>query len=479
VKREKLTWRFSLKIDSINISAAINEVEKFLKKEKDISPAFKATIELLLVVVTLLVNRLNLNSNNSSKPPSKDPNRKRALKAKGERKPGGQNGHSGTNLKKVDNPDEIIPIKVDKRTIAHGSYKEVGWESRQVIDIEISRHVIEYRAQILEDEAGKKFIAKFPKNVNRLVQYGAKLKAEAVYMSQYQLIPYKRIEEHYQNQIGISISAGSICNFNKEAFCMLDKFEEFIKKKLIESPLLNADETGINKDGKQYWLHSLSNKLWTYFYPHKRRGSEAMDEMGILPNYKGTICHDHWKPYYTYDCIHALCNAHHLRELERAWEQDGQSWAKDMKELLESINIAVKEAGGEISSSEAKKYETRYEKILNLAENECPPAEKKEGSRGRIKNTKSRNLLERLRNYSEDTLRFMEDINVPFTNNQSENDIRMTKVQQKISGCFRSLEGAKYFCRIRSYISTCRKQGIGAIKALNLLFQGESPDFMK
>lgn len=467
-----------MSIDDINIDAVIRKAKKHIGEEKGISPAFKSTIELMLVIITLLVNRLTLNSRLSSKPPSSDPNRKRIKKAKGERKPGGQNGRIGTTLKKIDNPDEIVPLMIDKRTIPQGKYKEAGYESRQVIDIKISRHVTEYRAQILEGKEGVRFVARFPKDVARPVQYGSSIKCNSVYMSQYQLVTYNRVEEHFEHQIGIPVSAGSIYNFNSEAYNFLESFEEIVKRKLIESMVLHADETGINLDGKKYWLHTVSNNLWTYFYPHNKRGSEAIEEIGILPNYKGTLCHDHWKPYYKYGCLHALCNAHHLRELERACEQDGQSWAKKMKELLESINNAVNNAGGVLSSNRSKKYRKEYREILDQAEKECPSPEKRAGCRGRPKKTKSRNLLERLRKYMGDTLRFMDDPEIPFTNNQGENDIRMTKVQQKISGCFRSLEGAKIFCRIRSYLSTCRKNGIGSIEALNLLFQGKLPEFM-
>lgn len=469
-----------MKIENISINGTIDKVEKFLAEEKDISSSVKSMFELLLMIVTLLVNRLNLNSRNSSKPPSTDRNKKRPEKVNGEKKPGGQKGHNGTTLKKVDNPDETVPILVDKRTIPHGTYTEAGYKSRQVIDINIKRHVIEYQAQILESTDGKRFTARFPENVTRPVQYGTKIKVNAVNMSQYQLIPYNRIEEDFQDK-EIPISAGSICNFNKEAYDSLEKFEEIVKIKLLESAVLHGDETGINSNGEQYWLHSLSNNLWSYFYPHKKRGSEAMDEMGILPKYKGTLCHDHWKPYYKYGCTHSLCNAHHLRELERAWEQDRQSWAKRMKELLENMNIAVNNAGGLLKPEEVEKNKKEYRNILKDGEKELPPLDEKikRGSRGRLKKTKSHNLLERLRDYEDDTLRFMGDKNVPFTNNQSENDIRMTKVQQKISGCFRSPEGAKIFCRIRSYISTCKKNGIGSIQALTLLFQGELPEFMK
>jgi len=467
-----------LKIEDISIEDTVNKVKELIKEEKKISPSLKAMIELLLVMIGLLVNKLTLNSRNSSKPPSTDPNRKRAKKSKGEKKAGGQDGHNGTTLKKVANPDETVSISIDKRTIPHGIYKEVGYESRQVIDIKISRHVIEYQAQILENEDGKRYTAKFPDNVNRPVQYGTNIKVNTVDMSQYQLIPYNRIEEHFRNH-GIPISAGSIYNFNQEAFDSLERYEEYAKKKLIESNVLHADETGINMGGILYWLHSVSSDKLTYFYPHKKRGSEAMDEMGILPKYKGNLCHDHWKPYFKYDCTHILCNAHHLRELERAFEQDGQLWAKEMKKLLEEINIAVNNAGGAISTDNAKEYIEKYKSILNNGEKESPLPEQVDGHRGRLKKTKSRNLLERLRDYMDDTLRFMEDPDIPFTNNQSENDIRMTKVQQKISGCFRSLEGAKIFCRIRGYISTCKKNGIGSIESLTLLFNGDMPDFMK
>jgi transposase len=192
------------------------------------------------------------------------------------------------------------------------------------------------------------------------------------------------------------------------------------------------------------------------------------------------LCHDHWKPYYRYDCTHALCNAHHLRELERAWEQDQQQWAKQMQTLLMDIAGAVEDAGGCLSPKRAEPWRQRYRKLIDDADAECPPPDdsQRKGKRGRLKRSKARNLLERLRDFEQDVLRFMVVKNVPFTNNQGENDLRMTKVQQKISGCFRSMEGAEIFCRVRSYLSTCRKQGMTATEALALLFQGKDPDFM-
>ena len=472
-----------MKLDAIDVDSAINSVKELLKKEKDLSPALRSALEVLLVLVALLLNRMTLNSKNSSKPPSTDPNRKKSSKqGQSSRKPGGQKGRNGTTLQPVDDPDEVEVLTIDRRTLPKGPrYREAGHESRQVIDIDIARFVTEYRAQILEDNQGNRFVAAFPDGVNRPVQYGLNLKANAVYMSQHQLIPYDRIRDHFQDQMHIPVSAGSVFNFNKEAYERLASFEQWAKTQLARSELLHADETGINIGGKRHWLHCASNASLTWFYPHARRGTEAMDEMGILPFFKGVLCHDHWKPYYRYDCIHALCNAHHLRELERTWEQDHQRWAREMQALLIEISKAVADAGGCLSPDKADQWRRRYRKLLEKADIECPPPDEnqRKSKRGRLKRSKARNLLERLRDFEQDVLRFMEVESIPFTNNQGENDLRMTKVQQKISGCFRSMEGAKIFCRVRSYLSTCRKQGMTATHALTLLFQGKDPDFMK
>jgi len=259
-------------IDNIDTNAAISRVEKILDEEKGISPNLRSTLELLLVIITLLVNRLNLNSHNSSKPPSTDSIRKREKKAKRNRKPGGQPGHDGTTLKKVDIPDDIEELEVDRRTIPPGRYTEVGYESRQVIDIDISRFVKEYRTQVLKDQHGNLFVAEFPEHLNRPVQYGAGLKANSVYLFQFQLIPYNRIHDYFLEHVHIPISEGSIYNFNREAFQLLETFDEFVKNKLVDCGCLHADETSINISGKRHWIHCASNVLWTHYYPHRKRG---------------------------------------------------------------------------------------------------------------------------------------------------------------------------------------------------------------
>jgi transposase len=301
-------------------------------------------------------------------------------------------------------------------------------------------------------------------------------------MSQYQLVPYDRIKEHFAEQINIPVSAGSIYNFNEEAYERLEDFEKICKEKLSQSAVLHADETGINLSGKNIWLHSASTDLWSYFYPHKNRGLEATDEIGILLKFRGIMVHDHWKPYYNYkECKHALCNSHHLRELQKVIEVEKHAWAGKMQDLLYEINEKVQESGGILTEVAAEKYRQQYRIILKEGEAQAPLPPIKFNKNGteskKIKRSDERNLLERLQNFEEDVLRFMVDMLVPFTNNQAENEIRMTKVQQKISGCFRSMDGAKIFCRIRSYLLTCQKHGMTITEALQILFEGKLPHF--
>lgn len=467
-------------VDHINVDEAVQRVKDLIAKETDLSPALKASIDVLLLLITILINRLGLDSKNSSKPPSSDPNRIRKPRTNGGRKRGGQPGHVGTTMLPVDDPDEIREIPVDRNCLPKGRYHRVGFEARQVIDVDIATVVTEFRAEILEDRQGNRYVAPFPEGITRPVQYGIGVKVNAVYMSQYQLIPYNRVEDHFSDQMQIPISAGTIHNFNQDAFERLEFFESWVKDQLAASDLIHCDETGINIGGKRSYLHITSTDRFSYYHPHARRGCEAFNEIGILPVYNGIICHDHWKPYYKYGGSHSLCNAHHLRELERAREQDGQQWASKMSDLLQEINKATQSVGGRLETTESERYRKRYRDLIREAETECPgPDEtKRKGRRGKIARSKSRNLLERLRDFENDVLRFMDDPVVPFSNNQAENDIRMTKVHQKISGCFRSIGGAKIFCRIRSYLSTCRKQGVCSSDALRLLFQGKFPSFV-
>lgn len=470
-------------VDGLSVTKTINSVQDILDKE-NLSDPVKSSIKDLILVASIMKDRLNTNSKNSSSPPSKDDLKDKGQRDKsdsGSRKPGGQKDRNGSQLQSVENPDEIINIAVDQSQLPRGEYSPSGYESRQVIDLKISRHVIEYRAEIVSDTFGQSYRADFPGEVRRPVQYGANLKAHAVYMSQFQLIPYARVTQQINDNTEINLSTGSVYNFNAEVYQLLLPFKSWLIASQSNSALLHADETGINIGGKNHWLHSLSNDQSTYFHADERRGGTAMDTMEVLPKFTGVLCHDHWKPYYKYQCVHALCNAHHLRELKRAYEQDNQLWAKEIETLLLEMNRAARQSTtGVLSEAEIGAYEKRYLAMLETGKKECPeiPAKYGDAKKGKMKRTRARNLLNRLINFTEDTLRFAKEAHVPFTNNQAEREIRMTKVHQKISGCFRSMRGAEMFCLIRSYLMTCRKHGIKPMDALVMLLQGMKPDFI-
>jgi transposase len=472
-----------MNLKNIDIQAVIIEAKETLSKEKGLSVSVRLLINLLLTIVELLAGKIGKNSQNSSIPPSQDPNRNKTSTARNKRKPCGHLGHEGKSLEVFETPDEVIPVPLDPASLPKGHrYRKVGVAKRQVVELHLRRHVKEYQLDILEDETGKRYTAESPVGDSPVV-YGNSVKAHAVYLSIYQLLPYGRVEEYFCDQAEIPISAGSLFNFNKEAFRRLLEFEAIAKTQLQNAAFLHTDETSINVNGKRLWLHSASNDRWVLFMPHLKRGVEGMKDMDVLPHFKGIMIHDHWKPYFTFDqCLHALCNAHHLRELQAVMEHAPEhQWAPKMKALLLEMNEAVHNAGGVLQQQEAEPYKIRYREILAAGDSQSPPPpEPPPGTKkkqGKIKKTKERNLLERLRDFEHETLRFLTVPYVPFTNNQGENDIRMTKVQQKISGCFKSMDGANIFCRVRSFLLTAQKHGISATDALTTLFNGKLPDF--
>lgn len=473
-----------MKFENIDLEKAILNAKKTLKNDKNISSSTKTVIQLLITLVTVLVNKLTLNSSNSSISPSNDKNRdkekereKRRKKNNTKKKPGGQKEHVGKTLIQTKNPDKINYIKIDKKKLPKGKWKKVGIKKRQEIVVRVVTETIEYQAEILKNETtGEQIIADFPKGINSAIQYGVSVKKLAVCLSQYHLLPYCRLQEIFSDLFNLSLSTGTIKNFIKKASDLIKcDFEPKLKEKLINSNILHADETGINIGGKLNYVHVNSNEYYTFLYPHRKRGQDAMIEMEVLPKYAGFLVHDHWKSYYRFKKIkHVLCNAHHLRELERAWEQDKQEWAKNLINLLKKIHKAVKNANGKLSSDDIKHWSEKYDFILEKGKKECPILKKvKKPKRGRTRKSKARNLLERLINFKDDTLMFMTEKEVPFTNNLGERDIRMLKVEQKISGCFRSFQGAKDFCRIRSFVSSAKKNNISVSYALKCLFEGK------
>ena len=466
-------------IGQIDVNSSIENTKKLLAEDKTISPALKSAFELLILIINLLSARVGLNSRNSSKPPSYDPNRKKK-KIRSGNKRGGQKGHPGKTLEQVSNPDEIIQHRVEKCNRCGGKlHKKIseGHESRQVFELEVKVKVIEHQAETKTCDCGHRNRGHFPVGVTKAVQYGNSVKSMAVYMSVQQLLPYERIKSFFASKFGLFLSNGSLGNFIKDANERLAGFEDKLKNLLLQETILYADETGINIDGKGQWLHNLSSERYTLLFPHRTRGKIAMDEIGVLPKYGGTVVHDAWKPYFRYNNFqHCLCNGHHIRELEWSIEFEKQLWAKKMINLL--LKIKKAQENKKLTHEEKLIFRKKYRQILAKGKAESPIYKRRKGVAGAPKKTKSGNLLARMERREDAALLFMEGKGVPFTNNQGERDIRMTKVHQKISGCFRSWEGARYYCRIKSYLETCRKNNINATTALEMCFdKNKMPEF--
>lgn len=422
------------------------------------------------------------NSQNSSKPPSCDGLSKKPviknLRKKSKRRSGGQPGHTGMNLKLTDTPDVVHTIHVERCSSCSGTehLKIIGRKRRQVVDVKIQATVTEYQAETSEcTDCGGITTAAFPKEVTQNVQYGSTIEAIIIYMRNQNYIPTERLKEMCLEVFGIPVSEGTINNITRRCSELLKPFEDYVKSKLHQEPVVMFDESGIRIGGSLHWVHSAGTSLYTYYLPHKRRGKLAMDEMGILPGFKGIAIHDGWQSYFDFSCKHGLCNAHHLRELIFLHEEMGQRWAKKMIELLLEIKEKVekeKSKGRLIMEKLMHYYECRFKRIVRSGFRENPLSQdqyfKKRGCR---KKGKVICLLERFRTRIPQVLAFMHDFNVPFDNNQAERDIRMAKLQQKISGCFRSMQGAFDFFRIRSYLSTLRKHRIPVLCSLKNLFQ--------
>lgn len=428
--------------------------------------------------------RLNTDSRNSNKPPSSDTFKKksRSLRKKGQKKTGAQPGHDPHSLRQVPNPDRVIIHQVERCYRCKASLKNIAASdcyARQVFDLpQVKMEVTEHRVEVkFCPGCGNRCEGEFPPGITNLTQYGDSIKSLAVYLMNYQLLPYRRTREIVAEFVGQPVAEGSLQSALLECFQGLCQTQELIREGVLKAELTHFDETGFYVEGKRQWLHVASTCGLTYYSHHTRRGRKATDEIGILPRFSGIALHDALHNYLSYSCDHALCNAHHLRELTYLEEEEHQKWAARMKELLIEIKQAVEAARDKgksrLSESQIKEYERRYCKILKQGlrvESRKPsPAT---GRRGKKKQTKAKNLLDRMKRYRRETLRFMYDFRVPFDNNQAERDVRMMKVQQKISGSFRTEQGARIFCRIRSYISTMRKQGHNVLAALKSVFAG-------
>jgi transposase len=430
------------------------------------------------------------NSRNSSKPPSSDgfnkPPKPKSRRNKSGKPPGGQTGHKGHRLEPVDDPDHTVQHPVDTCEQCGHDLGEVpadGYDKRQTFDLPpLALEVTEHQAEVKQcASCGHETRGQFPEGVDAQTQYGPRMKSLLVYLNAYQFIPYGRLQEFMNDVFSCSLSQGTVANVNAECAEHLQATYEQTKAHIRESSVVHFDETGLRIEGKRLWLHAAGTEDATCYMAHAKRGGEAMEAMGILPSFKGRAVHDHWNPYFGYDqCDHALCNAHHLRELIFVLEQHHQDWAQEMIDCLLDIKTLVDERKAEglkeLSSKEINQFEERYDATLEKGFEANPPppvSQNPEKKQGRKKQSKPKNLLDRLKEDKEATLAFMYDFDVPFDNNVAERDVRMMKVQQKISGTFRSIDGVDNFCRIRSYISTARKNAANLLEAIQAAFTGQ------
>jgi hypothetical protein len=446
--------------------------------------------------VKQLEDRLALNSANSSKPPSSDdapakpPKPKSLRPKKSAKKPGGQKGHPGNTLCWVGEPDRVVFHDPRPRCEGCGKgleeTKASDYERRQVIDVPpLALEVTEHRARGKKcDGCGRINTAPFPKEASvRGVSYGPRIKALSVYLMGYQLLPYDRTRELLIDLFGRPApGVGTLHSALGAGFEGLAGVEERIKEGLRHSEVGHLDETGLRVSERRMWVHVACTATLTHYGLHSKRGSEATEEIGILPSFGGVAMHDGWAAYRNYEgCSHALCqrSCHHLRELTFLEEEHKQRWAGEMKKLLLRIERSVGEAQAKdpwarsLSSEELKEHERSYRRLIKSGLQANPPPAERRGKRGPPKQSKGRNLVERLGKDREWVLRFMHDFRLPFDNNQAERDVRMIKVKQKISGSFRTERGAERFCRIRSYISTVRKQGGNVLGALEGVFKAK------
>src|SRR5471032_485197 len=440
--------------------------------------ALSALVVALQARIAELERQLGLNSGNSGKPPSSDglkkkASRVRSLRGRSGKKTGGQKGHPGKTLSRVETPDDITDHFPETCSGCGGALTgatATGHTARQVFDLPEPQplFVTEHRAHACVcGNCGAETRAAFPEDVTAPVQYGARLAAVVVYLLHYQLLPEKRLAALMADLFGVHLVTATIAGMSRSRAVRFQGFAAAVRDHVAAAPVKHRDETGFRIGGKTQWLHIASTIWLTFYRTSLKRGS-------LLENVLGIVAHDHWKPYYTLKgVLHALCNAHHLRELQALVEIEKEDWARKMQRLLRrachAANLA-RERGVTLSPGFIALIERCYDAILTdgFAFHEAQPAltSTARKRRGRVPRRTGHNLLLSLRVRQVDVLRFLSDPTVPFTNNLAERDGRMMKLRQKISGGFRSVDGAEDFAVIRSLLSTARKQGWDILHAL-------------
>jgi len=441
-------------------------------------------IERLSAEIAELKAQLAKHSGNSSKPPSSDGLKKPAPKSqreKGERKSGGQPGHKGETLEAVAEPDMVLLHTVDSCPHCQHDLSQTAVEAvskRQVFELPPLRlQVTEHQAESKRcPHCRRQVRAAFPDAVQQPTQYGGQFKALLVYLNAYQLLPLRRIAELTQDWFGQRVSEGTVQRALKQAAQAVAGVLDEVAQGLVNAPVAHADETGMRVGGKLYWIHVLSTPELTRYGIHAKRGQEALNALNLVPRFTGELVHDGWRPYAAYSqCGHALCCAHLLRELTFLHEQYQQTWAEQMKTFLLRAKAAVKSAyqQGATALDDAllKTLTTDYCALVQSGFAAHPPPPTQPGKR-RVAESPARKLLKRLDRDRYAVLHFIHNFAVPFDNNLAERDLRMMKVKQKVSGCFRTFDGVQLFCAVRSYLSTARKHGLSMFSALVNAFSG-------
>ena len=424
-----------------------------------------------------LEKRLGKNSSNSSKPPSSDGlKRTRSLRTNTSgRKPGGQPGHPGQRLVPSAAPDEVIDLPILQCPQCQGDLSEqpeASEEVRQSFELpSIKMRVTQYRAARKRcPHCGRVFTAEFPAGVTAPTQYGPNMQSVMSCLQAWQLLPHERTAQVCEDLFGHRPSAGSIVRSVVKSAAQMESAVAQIAPVLSQAPVLHADETGVRCTGKTHWSHVASTAEFSLYSHSAKRGMEGISAAGVLPQYRRKLMHDFWGPHDKLEhCKHLRCNAHLLREL-KACAEDGHKWAKE----LAATRVTMKQARDEALESGAscvverrrEELETRYDQWMDRGLRAHPAVEKTHVKRGRAKQSREHNLLVRLRDKKAEVLAFLREIELPFDNNQAERDLRMMKVRQKASGCFRSEAGAKAFCVIRSYLATARKQSMNIIDSI-------------
>jgi transposase len=421
---------------------------------------------------TELEKLVTKDSHNSSRPPSTDPpwaKRTKSLRRPSGRRVGGQPGHAGRTLRLTQKPHRVVTHRPARCRHCSGSLagaRGASVERRQVVELVPARlRVTEHRAEVVRClSCGRRTKASFPSGVTAAVQYGPSILARVLYLHDYQLLPYARTVEAMKELFGCAISPGTLAAAVRRCAAGLIETELKIKRGLRRSAVIHADETGLRVKGKLAYVHVASSERLTHYAADVRRGKAAIDEIDILPAYRGTCVHDGWLSYTQYpDCQHALCGAHLLRELTYFEElcEVTKAWASPLKELLLEMKGAAEREGAPVPAWRVEELTARYDRLVAEGQEAQPPPDVPP-----LACRQARNLLRRLTRRKQEVLRFLSDSSVPFDNNLAERDLRMVKLQQKVSGCFRTGEGARRFCRIRGYVSTMRKQGRGVLEAL-------------